>query len=187
MKNMKAQFWSFDVVFAVIIFSFAITILAFTWFNISNQLALGYSNGGTLMQLQLQTMSQNLLSPGTPSNWQGVVNVTNSTTWSGIALGLAAGPGSSTLSSQKIYTLISMSNYNYPATKQAMGIGFDYYITIKSMPKAGAGSGINISIGNNPFNNGALTIYVANRNAVLNGVPVTVQTLLWTNTTLVTS
>ena len=41
-KNMKMQFWSFDVIFAIVIFSVAITILAFTWYDINNQLSLAY-------------------------------------------------------------------------------------------------------------------------------------------------
>lgn len=182
---MKAQFWSFDVVFGVIIFSFAITVLAFTWFNISNQLSLGYSNGASVMQMQLQSLSQNLFSTGTPINWQSAVNTSNSITWGAVSVGLGSAQSPGSLSSSKIYTLLSMSNLNYPASKQALGVGFDYYITIKSISKYG--SGINISVGSSPYNKTALTIYVANRNSVLNGVPVTVQMLLWTNTTLVTS
>jgi hypothetical protein len=183
--QMRAQFWSFDVIFAVIIFSFAITILAFTWFNISNQLAPGFGNGSAIMQTQLQLLTQNLFSAGVPSNWQGSINTTNSMTWGGLSIGLGSGQTGSTISSSKVYTLLSMSNSNYQATKQALGVGFDYYITIKSVQFQG--SGINITMGRNPFNGKALTVYVADRNAVMNGVPVTVRTILWTNTTLATS
>ena len=181
----KAQFWSFDVIFAVIIFSFAITILAFTWFNISNQLSPGFGNGSGIMQMQLQTLTQNLLSPGVPANWQGNINITNSLTWGSIGIGLGAGQGSTTISSGKVYTLLSMANSNYQATKQAIGVGFDYYINIKSAQFQG--SGINVSIGRSPFNGGALTVNVSDRNAVMNGVPVSIRTILWTNTTLATS
>lgn len=183
--NFKAQFWSFDVIFAVVIFSFAITILAFTWFNINNQLSLGYSNGSGIMQLQLQSLSQNLLTPGLPSNWQSTVDTSNSATWTGVSIGLMQSQGSYALSQSKVYALASMANANYPATKQALGLGFDYYITIKS--NSDVGPGINISIGSNPFSNGALTIYVNNAAATMDGVPVTVMTVLWTNTTLATS
>ncbi len=182
---MRGQFWSFDVIFAVIIFSFAITILAFTWYSISSQLALGYSNGAGIMQQQLQSLSQSILSPGVPSYWQGTVNTSNSLTWSGVYAGLAENQSGAVLSPAKVYALMSMSNQNYQATKQVLGVGYDYYITIKSNPAIG--SGINISIGSSPFNKGALTIYVNNRNAVMNGVPVNVRMLLWTNRTLATS
>jgi hypothetical protein len=181
--TLKGQFWSFDVIFAIVIFSFAITILAFTWFNINNQLSIGYGNGSGIMQLQLQTLTQSLLSPGTPSNWQSTVNTTNPATWSGVSIGLTSAQGGYMLSPSKVYTFASMSNENYQATKQALGIGFDYYITIKS--NTNVGSGINMSIGSSPFK-GALTVYVDKTNAIMNGAPVTVEVILWTNTTIAT-
>ena len=182
MISIKAQFWSFDVIFAVVIFSFAVTILALTWFNISNQLSVSYGNGAGIMQLQLQSLTQNLFSPGTPVNWQSSINATNVNTWSGITVGLESSQGSTTLSSNKVYTLLSMANYNYPATKQALGIGYDYYIRITS--NSNVGSGINLTIGKNPSNNGALTVYINRGSAVMNGVPVNLQVIVWTNTTL---
>jgi hypothetical protein len=133
------------------------------------------------MQLQLQSLNQNLFSPGS-QNWQSAVNTTNVSTWQDIAVGIAPSQGSDSLSSSKVYTLLSMANYNYPATKQLLGVGFDYYITITSA--SSVGSGINISIGSNPSTKQALTVYVNKGNYVMNGVPVTVTTMLWTNTTL---
>lgn len=188
MNALKAQFWSFDVIFAIVIFSFAITILAFTWFNISNQLSLNYGSGSEIMQLQLQSVMQNILSPGTPSNWQSTINTTDPSTWGGVLVGLANSQGSYSLSSAKVYSFISITNYNssnYQATKQMLGTGFDYYITIRSI--SNIGSGIDINIGSNPATNGALTEYVDKAYANLNGVPVMVQVTLWTNTTLATS
>jgi len=188
MRTLKAQFWSFDVVFAIIIFSFAITILAFTWFNISNQLSLSYGSGSEIMQLQLQSVMQNIMSPGIPSNWQSSINATNQSTWVGVLAGLGSAQDSYSLSPSKIYSLISVANYNasdYQATKQMLGTGFDYYITIESTSNVGAG--VDINIGSNPANNGALTEYVDKEYANLNGVPVVVQVELWTNTTIATS
>ncbi len=183
--NLKAQFWSFDVIFAVVIFSFAITILAFTWFNINSQLSIGYGNGSGIMQLQLQSLTQSLMSTGVPSNWQSTVNTLNTKTWSSTSIGLVSSQGSYALAPGKVYTFASMSNRNYQATKQALALGFDYYITIRS--NSNIGSGINMSIGSNPFSKGALTIYVNNVQATMNGVPVTMQVILWTNTTLAAS
>jgi hypothetical protein len=186
MRILKAQFWSFDVIFAVIIFSFAITILAFTWFNISNQLSISSGNGTGIMQLQLQSLVQNLLTPGVPSNWQSTINTTNPSTWSSVSIGLASAQGSYLLSSNKVYALMSIANgKNYQMTKQMLGVGFDYYITIKS--NSDLGSGIDINIGRNPSDNGALTVYVDKAYANMNGIPVTIQVALWTNTTLATS
>ena len=72
--SFKAQFWSFDLVFAMVIFMSAITILAITWLNISNQLSISTGGITTLMQLQAQQIGQNLVSQGTPGNWEGLVN-----------------------------------------------------------------------------------------------------------------
>lgn len=185
MNTLKAQFWSFDVIFAIVIFSFAITVLAFTWFNINNQLSLSYGNGTGILQLQLQSLTQNIFSPGIPNNWQSIVNTTNTSTWRGFAIGLTSAQGSYSLSPNKVYTLISMSNRNYQASKQVLGVGFDYYITIKS--NSNIGSGVNMTIGKSPFNSGALTVYVSKVSATMNGAPVMVQLMLWTNTTLATS
>lgn len=185
MRNLKSQFWSFDVIFAVIIFSFAITVLAFTWFNINNQLSLGYGNGPGIMQLQLQSFAQELFSPGIPANWQSSVNTANTAGWDSISIGISNSQGGAALSTSKIYAFESMSNRDYQATKQALGLGFDYYVTIRSSPALG--SGVNINIGSNPAVNGALTVYVDKAAATMNGVPVIVQMILWTNTTFATS
>ena len=183
--TLKAQFWSFDVIFAVIIFSFVITIIAYTWFSLSNQLSISYGNGPGIMQIQLQSLSQNLFSYGSPSNWQSTVDTRDASTWSGIFVGLGSSQYGNELSSSKIYTLMSMANSNYIATKQALGVGFDYYITIKSAQNIG--SGININIGKNPLNYNARTIYVNNEFGTMDGVPVTIGIMLWTNTTIATS
>jgi hypothetical protein len=184
-KSFKAQFWSFDVVFALVIFSAALTVLAFTWYNINNQLSLAYGSGDTVMQLQVKALAGGVLSTGAPSNWQSIVNTVNTATWSNISIGLASAPLSSNLSSSKLYAMLSMANYNYQATKQPLGIAFDYYITITSNPATGAG--LNISIGRNPQTGNALTTYVERRSAYLNGVPVSIRVMAWTNTSLATS
>ena len=182
--NLKAQFWSFDVIFAVVIFSVAITILAFTWFNVNNQLSLSYGSGTTLMQLQAQALSQTIFSTGSPSNWQTRINTTNTLTWSAVSVGLMSTSGTANLSTNKVYTLLSMSNYNYQATKQSLGVAYDYFITIRNNPLYGAG--LNITIGKNPTKNRALTVFVEKRSAFINGIPVALNITLWTNTTLAT-
>jgi len=176
---MKAQFWSFDVIFAIVIFSIAITILAFTWYNINNQLSLAYGNGATIMQLQAASFAKTLLSSGSPSNWESIVNTTNTNTWNFTSIGIGATNGTG-ISSKKLYTLMSMANYNYQATKQALGIGFDYYITITST--SSNGGSISATIGMNPGKGRALTVYVEKRSSFINGNPVQIVIDLWTNT-----
>ncbi len=184
-KSFRAQFWSFDVIFALLIFSVAVTILTYVWFNINNQLAIGYGNGATIMQLQTKALASSMFSTGSPPNWQGIANTTNTVTWNNVSVGLVVSPLSTNVSSSKLYTLISMANYNYEAAKQQLGTAYDYYITIKSTQAAGAA--MNISIGRNPLAFNALTTFVERRNGFINGVPVTVAVELWTNSSIATS
>ncbi len=181
---MRAQFWSFDVIFAIIIFSFAITILTYTWYTLNNQLSIGYGNGSGIMQTQLQQLSGMLFSQGQPSNWQGTVNTTNTITWIDIAIGIGTAGNRYSISPAKVYTFQSMSNYNYQAVKQELGIGYEYFITIKQMAPGGS---INMTIGRNPATHGALTSYVDREYGTMSGIPVAVQITLWTNTTLAES
>ena len=177
MKNMKAQFWSFDVIFAIIIFSISLTIIGFAWYNLNSQLSLSYGSASVIEQLQAHSLAQNLLSPGSPSGWQSFVNTTNSLTWAGVSVGLANSTLSTALSPSKIYTLMSMANTNYQATKQELGVGYDYYIVITS-------KGYNITIGRNPSKNGALATFVDRRNAFVGTSPAVVEVIVWTNSTL---
>ena len=180
LRSFKAQFWSFDLIFSVVIFSFAITTLAYTWFNVNNQLASAYSGTSMMLQLQTQILSQDLMSPGTPGNWQSAVNTLNTANWGGVSIGLASSPSNSSISAGKLYTLISMANYNYMASKQPLGVAFDYYITIMGTPNTA--NTVSISIGRNPSTNGALAVYAQKMSATLNGVPVIVTVNVWTNT-----
>ncbi|MCL5101780.1 MAG: hypothetical protein M1544_00260 [Candidatus Marsarchaeota archaeon] len=176
-KRIKAQFWSFDIIFAIVIFTVAMTILAYTWYNIDNQLSLSYGSGAETMQFETQVLAERLMTPGAPANWESLINAANSSTWNYISIGLTTAPNSSTISEQKVYTLMAMANYNnsnYQATKPAMGIGYDYYITI-------TGKNINIEIGENPAEHNALTSYVYKTRAVFGNEPVLVKVAVWTN------
>lgn len=173
MGNLKAQFWSFDIIFAIVIFGVAITVLTYTWFNINNQLSISYGNGGSILSLQAQTLATNLLSTGSPSDWQSQISVTNTSTWSSVSIGLGAAQNNIAISPSKLYTFIAMAD-NYSETKQLLGIGYNYYITI-------TGGSYNISIGQNPSSNGALTVYVVTEATTVGSTPVLVNTILWTN------
>ena len=171
---MKLQFWSFDVIFAIVIFSVAITILAFTWYDINNQLSLAYGSGSTIMGIQAQTLIQNILSTGSPGNWNSMINLTNTSTWGNVGIGLSSGDG---ISSAKLYAFMAMANQNYEAAKQDIGVSYDFYIDIYN-------NNMNITIGKNPAQNNAFTIDVATATSNLNGAPVTIKALVWTNTPL---
>ena len=173
---MRAQFWSFDIIFAIVIFSVALTLLVYTWYNVNSQLSLMYGNGGTIMQLELQSLSRSILSQGSPSYWNSMVNTANSSTWSGISVGLASGPHTTELSQGKLYTLMAMASNStgYQNTKQVLGVGYDYFITIR-------GGGLNVSIGENQATHGALTTYVNSEQAFIGSTPVSIEVEVWTN------
>lgn len=179
-KNVKGQFWSIDVIFAIVIFAVAMTILAFTWYNVNNQLSLSVGSGAIIAQLQAHTLATTLFSTGSPASWQGIVNTSNTSTWKGVSIGLASSAGDTNLSTGKIYTFLAMASQNYQATKQKLGVGYDYYIIIK-------GGSINLAIGKNPAPNHALSVFVEKRSAFMGGNPVNVAVLVWTNSTLATS
>ncbi|MEM0148615.1 MAG: hypothetical protein QXY10_03405, partial [Candidatus Micrarchaeaceae archaeon] len=122
----KLQFWSFDMIFAIIIFGVAITIVGYTWYNISNQLSISYGETQPILAAQAQSFAQSLFTQGYPNDWQSVINFTNISTWYGVNIGLLNSAG--TLSANKILALSSIANYNYKASKFPLGIIFDYYI-----------------------------------------------------------
>lgn len=174
-KTVKSQFWSFDMVFAIVIFSMAVAIIAVAWSSINSQLSLAYENNANLMQLQAQTLGRSIMLAGSPSNWEGTANTLNVSTWKMASIGIGTGDGAH-LSSWKIAALQSMANHDYYATKQALGVSYQYYIEIYN-------SNVNLSIGRNPAEYGALTIDTAVSSGYLNGGQVTVKVLVWTNTT----
>ncbi len=173
---MKAQFWSFDVIFAIVIFSVALTLLTYTWYDVNSQLSLSYGNGATIMQIEQQSLASTLLTPGSPSYWNSEINTSNESTWQGIGVGLANSSGSTVLSPAKVYALAAMASTpaGYQQSKQVLGVGYEYFITIR-------GGSLNITIGENPETNGALTTYTSTGHAFLGGVPVAVQVDIWTS------
>lgn len=176
---MKAQFWSFDVIFAIVIFVIAIALLVQAWRSVTNEFSISSSNPVLNMQTQLKALASLLLSQGTPPNWNTIINVSNSSTWqntqTGYSIGLGAG-NSSIISAPKLMSFIAISNTNYQGTKPLLGIGYDYFITIK-------GSGMYFAIGKNPQNLGATAVQVTNLPVLVNGNAAQMQIILWTNRT----
>jgi hypothetical protein len=170
---MKAQFWSFDIVFAIVIFVIALALITYVWSDISNQFSLSYGNGVSAMQLGIQGLSTTLTESGNPSNWNSVVNVDNISTWNNVSIGLE---GSSGLSTSKILTLEAMSEYNYQDTKPLLGVGYDYYITLTN-------GEVNITIGKNPGPYNPTSVQVVNIPVLLNNQHTNMHIELWTNTT----
>lgn len=170
---MKAQFWSFDAVFATVIFGVAIVLLTIVWFAVSSQFSLSSGLGVSTMQVQLQSLQRRLLATGSPPNWNAVVNVSNTISWSNVSGSLGLGNGTA-LSQAKVMTFLSMTHNitSYQATKALLGIGYEYYITI-------TGSDFAVSIGLSP--NNPTSIQVARLSATMNNAPVKVLLEVWTN------
>jgi len=180
-KNFNAQFWSFDAIFAIVIFGIALMLLAYTWYSVNTQLSILYGNGATVLQIQAQSVARQLLTTGAPSNWQGIINVSNTVTWTGVGAGLAISNSGVALSTGKIYALMAMSSPStYQLSKQMLGVGYDYYIEI-------IGNNYNITMGENPSTHNTLTTGVYIESATINGAPVTVVTMIWTNQPLAVS
>ena len=173
---MKAQFWSFDILFAIIIFVFAMVILTYVWTNISGQFSLATSGNLQHLQSQLQSLSTSIYSQGQPADWNASVDVGSPSAWQNISVGLGNGTYGS-FSSNKITTLESLSSANYQDLKPALGIAYNYYITILN-------GGNTIGIGMNPAYMNATSVQSVTLPAVLNGNAIQVRIELWSNSSL---
>ena len=175
---MKAQFWSMDMIFAVMIFMGGIVLLSYVWSNVNSQFSISYGYGIGLMQVQLNNLMQRIQSQGYPQNWNSYASVSNTNEWSNVSVGLGSSSIPGTISMNKVLTLMAMSNSNYQASKQLLGVGYDYYITIYSQGQ------YNLSIGRNPMSLNATSIQSATIPIVLNnGQNANMRVIVWTNTT----
>lgn len=173
---MKAQFWSFDIIFAIVIFIFAVVLLTYVWINISGEFAISSGQNIAQLESELQTIGTQLISQGSPTNWYTKVNLGSPYSWSNVSIGLGNGTEGA-LSIGKISTLENMSLTDYQETKPSLGIAYDYYITIN-------GTDINIAIGHNPAITNVTAVQVLTEPVVVNGRPAEMQIELWSNSTL---
>jgi len=171
---MKLQFWSMDMIFAIVIFAITLVILTYVWFNISQQFSITYSNTYGSMQSNMQQLTNRLLTTGTPSDWYYLVDPSDLSTWTNASIGLESS-SSSALSEAKIAKLAALAQINYQASKQLLGVSYNYYIVIYS-PQL-----YNLSIGLDPMEYNATTVVVQNTPVILdNGVPAELRVMLWT-------
>ncbi len=174
LQKFKLQFWSLDIIFAIVIFGIVLTILLFIWLNVNSNLSASYSNTNIILQTQNHQLSQDLLTPGIPNNWPNSVNTTNISTWNGITIGLSSSQRSINFSLQKLYTFIAMVNYNYSYTKQILGLSYNYYILI-------TGPSFNLSIGENPQTHGATIVNIETSSIFINTQTAVMKTIVWSN------
>ncbi len=174
---MKAQFWSFDAIFALILFLSVIIIMSYVWSTMNSQLSVASGSGPSDMQAQAQTLAVALASQGYPENWYSGLNLTTPSSWGNITIGIGTGQGSN-LDYRKIVAFIGMSSYSYStyeASKSLLGISYDYYVVINN-------GDMHITMGRNPENYSATSVQVVDRSVVLNGRPAQMQVELWSNT-----
>lgn len=173
---MKAQFWSIDLTFAIIIFTAAMLLLSIVWISVNNQFSVTYGYGIGTMQAQLNGLLLRLQTPGSPANWNTAILENNTATWGNVSVGLTLG-NSTAVSQKKVFALIAMSNAGYQQSKQSLGIGYDYYITISSPDE------YNVSMGLNPKGRNPTAIQVGTLPLTLdNGETATMRVVIWTNT-----
>jgi hypothetical protein len=173
---MKAQFWSFDAIFAIVVFGSALMLITFVWLGVSSQFSLSFPLGTQLMQAQVQSLQNRIVSQGTPASWYVSVNALDTSTWNNISVGLGTGVNGQ-LSPTKIMAFLAMSSGSsatYQATKQLLGVSYDYYIVINA-------TNYTISLGLPPYKMNPYAVVVGRQSATLNGVPVAMQVILWTN------
>lgn len=172
---MKAQFWSIDMIFSIILLTTVIAILSVVWVSVSSQYSLAYGYAIGSMQAQLSAMMQLLQTQGVPQNWNTAIPA-NSISGTNFTIGLMSSNGG-TVSSGKLAALSAMSGSNYQAVKQHLGIAYDYYIIV-SIPNQ-----YNMTIGSNPFTNNAVAVQSATLPITLdNGEAGSMRVMVWTNT-----
>ncbi|MCL5428143.1 MAG: hypothetical protein M1321_03095 [Candidatus Marsarchaeota archaeon] len=171
---MKAQFWSFDIMFAIVVFAVSMTILTYVWLTLSSQFSDSYTNGINLMQAQLQELSSGLMLAGSPSNWNSLVNLSGTGAWANLSVGFGGQNGA--LSYRKILAFYAMSNSDYQESKVPLGVSYDYYILVN-------GTGYSIAIGRNPSSGNAYAVQTVTEPVMINDQPATLTIDLWTNTT----
>ncbi len=176
---MKLQFWSFDVVFSMVVFSGALMLLTLVWYNQSNQFSSTYGLEVLSIQAQLLSLQNRIMMQGSPYNWYSVLNAADKATWSNISIGIGTGIGNN-ISTSRLDALMSIASFNYTSyqnSKQMLGIGYDYLLNI-------TGTNIHILIGRNPAAFNATSVQTASMPIFIEGNPANMKIELWTNTTL---
>lgn len=121
----KGQVWSYDLIVGSLLFVLAMAILAFFWWSVQTNMA---ENKDAIIRDSIK-VTDVLMSPGIPPNWDQLVNLSNQTTWSSVQqIGLADSWGNSSLSINKIYALYNMSVTNYSYSQSLIRSNYNYYL-----------------------------------------------------------
>jgi hypothetical protein len=178
----KGQVWSYDLIVGSIIFVIAMGILAFFWWSARTNI----SENKDAMVAESAKVSDVLMSPGIPANWNMLVKLTDQSTWANVQqIGLAEDWGSNILSIDKLYKFTNMSLLNYPAVKSKIRSRYNFYMELKlrnnSVEVGVKMNGTNIQAGL-PYNElTAKTIAKTDRVAVYNNTVVILKLYIWSD------
>lgn len=123
----KGQVWSYDLIIGSIIFIIAMGILAFFWWSAQTNM----SENKDLVAKESIKVSDVLLSPGIPQNWNELVDVNTPSTWGNVQqFGLAERWDSNKLSIDKLYKLREISLRNYSFAKSRVRSRYDFFFEL---------------------------------------------------------
>lgn len=127
----KGQMWSYDLVIGSVLFMIAMAILAFFWWSARTNI----SENKDAVIFESMKVSDSLMSPGTPANWESLVDPMNMSTWANVQqIGLAKSWGvneTNVISIDKLYKFRQMSLINYSYTKSKLRSRYDFFIELK--------------------------------------------------------
>jgi nitrogen fixation-related uncharacterized protein len=186
----RGQVWSYDLIVASIIFVIALSILAFFWWSVRTNLA---EDKEAIVRESLK-VSDVLMSPGIPENWNDLVNLSDSTTWSQVEqIGLAQSWDNHSLSVDKVYKLINMSSANYSYVQNRLRSNYNFYMEFKFRNTSNNNGEQPLLMNNSPifagidkvYNNDSTVKALArdDRIAVYNNSIVIMRLYLWSDST----
>jgi hypothetical protein len=186
----KGQVWSYDLIIASIIFVLAMAVLSFFWWSIRTNMS---ENKAAIVRESL-TISDVLMSPGIPENWNVGVDPNDPSTWSNVQqLGLAKSWDNKSLSVDKVYKMTIMSALNYSFVQNEIRSHYNFYVNVTfrntsngnlEQPVLLNGTTTPITMGNMYNLITVKTIAMDDRIAVYNNSIVIIRLYLWSDSTL---
>ncbi|MEM3555726.1 MAG: hypothetical protein QXF56_03355 [Candidatus Micrarchaeia archaeon] len=123
----KGQIWSYDLIIGSIIFAIAMGILAFFWWSTQTNI----SENKDLIAKESIKVSDLLMSPGIPPNWNELVNLDDQGTWGVVQqFGIVDKWDSNTLSIDKVYKFRQISLRNYSFAKTKLRSRYDFFFEL---------------------------------------------------------
>lgn len=184
--------WSYDLVSGSVLFVIAMAILAFFWWSVRTNI----SEDKEAIIRESFKVSDVLMSPGVPENWNTLVNSSDQSTWSNVQqIGLAQSWTNSSLSIDKVYKLVNMSSINYSLVQNKLRSPYNFYLQFKfrntsnnNLEQPVLMNATAIMAGSNPLNPSVSATVKAiardDRVAVYNNSIIIIRLYLWSNSTL---